>query len=44
MSKKEDMKQDEKMIDKKIKESEKKDVKRDKKMVEDKLKSKKGKK
>ncbi len=44
MTKKEDMKQDEKMMDKKIKESEKKDIKRDKKMIESKIKSKKGKK
>lgn len=41
MSKKEDMKQDEKMIDKKIKESEKQDVKRDKKMIKAAVKKKK---
>lgn len=44
MTKKEDVKQDKKLIGKMIKESDKKDIKRDKKMIEDKVKSLKGKK
>ncbi len=36
------MKQDAKMMDKKIKESEKKDMKEDKKMIDERMKKKKG--
>lgn len=44
MTKKEDVKQDKKLVGKMIKESDKKDLKRDKKMLDDKVKSLKGKK